>query len=157
MPVVLFAEGGGGRGSDTDNVGNMQRHVLSVAALCRGLVPLVGIASGRCFAGNAVLLGCCDVIIATEDATIGMAGPAMIEGGGLGVYRPEEVGPMSRAGGRTASSISLVQDEAEAVQVARQYLSYFQGRIDDVGLRRPAQAAPRRAGEPAARLRHARR
>ena len=59
-----------------------------------GLVPLVGIVSGRCFAGNAALLGCCDVVIATADSNIGMGGPAMIEGGGLGVFRPEEVGPM---------------------------------------------------------------
>ena len=52
-----------------------------------GLVPRVGIVSGRCFAGNAALLGCCDVVIATPEASIGMGGPAMIEGGGLGVVR----------------------------------------------------------------------
>jgi acetyl-CoA carboxylase carboxyltransferase component len=94
-----------------------------------GLVPLIGIASGRCFAGNAVLLGCCDVIIATEGSTIGMAGPAMIEGGGLGVYRPEEVGPMSVQVPNGVVDI-LVRDEAEAVKTARQYLAYFQGRTD---------------------------
>ncbi len=127
IPVVLFAEGGGGRGSDTDNVSNMSDTFYRLPALS-GLVPLVGIASGRCFAGNAVLLGCCDVIIATANATIGMAGPAMIEGGGLGVYRPEEVGPMHVQVANGVVDIA-VQDEAEAVQVARQYLSYFQGRI----------------------------
>jgi acetyl/propionyl-CoA carboxylase alpha subunit len=128
IPVVLFAEGGGGRGSDTDNVSNMSDTFYRLPALS-GLVPLVGIASGRCFAGNAVLLGCCDVIIATANATIGMAGPAMIEGGGLGVYRPEEVGPMSVQAANGVVDIA-VQDEAEAVRVARQYLSYFQGRLD---------------------------
>ena len=128
IPVVLFAEGGGGRGSDTDNVSNMSDTFYRLPALS-GLVPLIGIASGRCFAGNAVLLGCCDVIIATANATIGMAGPAMIEGGGLGVYRPEEVGPMSVQVANGVVDIA-VQDEAEAVKVARQYLSYFQGRIE---------------------------
>jgi acetyl/propionyl-CoA carboxylase alpha subunit len=129
IPVVLFAEGGGGRGSDTDNLVSFSDTFYRLPRLS-GLVPLVGIASGRCFAGNAVLLGCCDVIIATEGTTIGMAGPAMIEGGGLGVYRPEEVGPMSVQVPNGVVDI-LVHDEAEAVQVARQYLSYFQGRTDD--------------------------
>jgi acetyl-CoA carboxylase carboxyltransferase component len=132
LPVVLFAEGGGGRPGDVD--------VLSVAALdvpafgllarLSGTVPLVGIASGRCFAGNAALLGCCDVVIATEDATIGMGGPAMIEGGGLGSYAPEEVGPIDV---QTANGVVDVRvaDEAEATDVARRYLSYFQGPVAD--------------------------
>ncbi|MGE4047662.1 MAG: carboxyl transferase domain-containing protein [Acetobacteraceae bacterium] len=129
LPVVLFAEGGGGRGSDTDNLTNFSDTFYRMPRLS-GLVPLVGIAAGRCFAGNAVLLGCCDVIIATEDSTIGMAGPAMIEGGGLGVYRPEEVGPMSVQVPNGVVDI-LVKDEAEAVRVAKQYMSYFQGRVSD--------------------------
>ena len=87
-------------------------------------MPLVGVASGRCFAGNAAILGCCDVVIATADANIGMGGPAMIEGGGLGVYRPEEVGPIED---QIASGVVdiAVADEAEAVDVAKKYLSYF--------------------------------
>src|SRR5690606_20468209 len=95
-----------------------------------GLVPTIGIVSGRCFAGNAALLGCCDVIIATGNATIGMAGPAMIEGGGLGSFKPEEVGPTAVQGPNGVIDI-LVADEAEAVRVARQYLSYFQGPCQD--------------------------
>ena len=94
-----------------------------------GLVPLVGITTGRCFAGNAALLGCCDVIIATEGSNIGMGGPAMIEGGGLGVYRPEEVGPMADQVPNGVVDIA-VADEAEAVAAAKRYLSYFQGPID---------------------------
>ncbi|HEY0420273.1 MAG TPA: carboxyl transferase domain-containing protein, partial [Acetobacteraceae bacterium] len=130
LPVVLFAEGGGGRGSDSDASGGSETDTFYRFAALSGIAPLVGIASGRCFAGNAVLLGCCDVIIATVDTTIGMAGPAMIEGGGLGVYRPEEVGPMSVQVPNGVVDI-LVQDEAEAVRVAKQYLSYFQGRTAD--------------------------
>ena len=89
-------------------------------------MPLVGITSGRCFAGNAVLLGCCDVIIATAGSNIGIGGPAMIEGGGLGVVRPEEIGPMDVQTQNGVVDVA-VADEAEAVQVAKQYLSYFQG------------------------------
>jgi acetyl/propionyl-CoA carboxylase alpha subunit/acetyl-CoA carboxylase carboxyltransferase component len=129
LPVVLFAEGGGGRGSDPDRGGSaMETDTFHKFARLSGLVPLVGIASGRCFAGNAVLLGCCDVIIATRNTTMGMAGPAMIEGGGLGVFKPEEVGPVSV---QTANGVIdvLVNDEAEAVAVAKQYLGYFQGRV----------------------------
>ena len=128
LPVAIFCEGGGGRGSDTDNMVSFSDTFYRLPRLS-GLVPLIGIASGRCFAGNAVLLGCCDVIIATEGTTIGMAGPAMIEGGGLGVYRPEEVGPMSVQVPNGVVDI-LVKDEAEAVRVARQYMSYFQGRTE---------------------------
>jgi acetyl-CoA carboxylase carboxyltransferase component/biotin carboxyl carrier protein len=130
IPVILFAEGGGGRGSDTDSTGGSETDTFYRFAALSGGAPLVGIASGRCFAGNAVLLGCCDVIIATANATIGMAGPAMIEGGGLGVYRPEEVGPLPVQIANGVVDIA-VADEAEAVKVAKQYLSYFQGPTKD--------------------------
>ncbi|WP_260845131.1 carboxyl transferase domain-containing protein [Streptomyces sp. SLBN-31] len=128
LPVVLFAEGGGGRPGDTDTTAVAGLDVTTFGRMGRlsGTVPLVGVVSGRCFAGNAALLGCCDVVIATPDATIGMGGPAMIEGGGLGVYRPEEVGPLSVQVPNGVVDVA-VADEAEAVRVARRYLSYFQG------------------------------
>jgi len=132
LPMVFFTEGGGGRPGDTDWVtpAGLQVMAFNLFAKLSGLVPLVGIASGRCFAGNAALLGCCDVVIATENSTIGMGGPAMIEGGGLGVFRPEEVGPMSVQVPNGVVDIP-VADEAEAVQAAKQYLGYFQGPIAD--------------------------
>jgi acetyl/propionyl-CoA carboxylase alpha subunit/acetyl-CoA carboxylase carboxyltransferase component len=126
VPVVLFAEGGGGRSGDTDRSIGGRVLAFHLFARLSGLVPLVGITSGRCFAGNACLLGCCDVVIATADSTIGMGGPAMIEGGGLGVFRPEEVGPMSVQVPDGVVDIP-VADEAAAVAAAKQYLSYFQG------------------------------
>jgi acetyl-CoA carboxylase carboxyltransferase component len=128
LPVVLFAEGGGGRPGDTDtaSVTGLDCLAFALFGALSGLVPLVGVVSGRCFAGNAALLGCCDVIIATANASIGMGGPAMIEGGGLGVYEPDDVGPMSVQVANGVVDIA-VADEAEAVAAARQYLSYFQG------------------------------
>jgi acetyl-CoA carboxylase carboxyltransferase component len=127
-PVVLFAEGGGGRPGDTDAPGVAGLDVMSFASFAQlsGLVPSVGIASGYCFAGNAALLGCCDVVIATDNSNIGMAGPAMIEGGGLGVVKPTDIGPIAT---QTANGVVdiRVADEAEAVAVAKKYLSYFQG------------------------------
>jgi acetyl-CoA carboxylase carboxyltransferase component len=131
-PLVLFAEGGGGRPGDTDkapmHASGLNITTFHTFAQLSGLIPLVGIVHGRCFAGNAALLGCCDVIIADESATIGMGGPAMIEGGGLGVFKPEEVGPVSVQAPNGVIDI-LVRDEAEAVAVAKKYLSYFQGPI----------------------------
>ena len=134
LPMVFFTEGGGGRPGDTDIVFAADLHIPAFHLLGRlsGLVPLVGIASGRCFAGNAVVLGCCDVVIATRNANIGMGGPAMIEGGGLGVFRPEEVGPMEVQVPNGVVDIP-VEDEAEAVAAAKRYLSYFQGAVDDWG------------------------
>ena len=142
LPFVLFAEGGGGRPGDTDSPGVAGLDCMAFAYFARlsGLVPLVGISSGYCFAGNAALLGCCDVIIATENSNIGMAGPAMIEGGGLGTVKPTDIGPI---GVQVANGVVDVRvpDEAAAVAVARQYLSYFQGpmsaweRHDDAVLR----------------------
>jgi acetyl-CoA carboxylase carboxyltransferase component len=95
-----------------------------------GQVPLVGIVSGYCFAGNAALVGCCDVIIATENSNIGMGGPAMIEGGGLGVFRPQEIGPIDIQSGNGVVDVR-VRDEVEAVRTARKYMSYFQGLLPD--------------------------
>ena len=107
-------------------------HVGTFTAFARlsGQVPVLGIAAGRCFAGNAALLGCCDVIIATRQSNIGMGGPAMVEGGGLGVFRAEDIGPASVQHGNGVIDV-LVDDEAGAVQVARQYLGYFQGCSQD--------------------------
>ncbi len=126
LPVVFFTEGGGGRPGDTDGSGVSGLDCLAFNLFARlsGHVPLVGITSGYCFAGNAALLGCCDVIIATEGSNIGMGGPAMIEGGGLGAYEPKAIGPTDV---QTANGVIdvLVPDEAEAVRVAKQYLSYF--------------------------------
>jgi acetyl/propionyl-CoA carboxylase alpha subunit/acetyl-CoA carboxylase carboxyltransferase component len=128
LPVVMFAEGGGGRPGDTDTTAVAQLEVptFRLAAQLSGQVPLVAVVSGYCFAGNAALASACDVIIATTDASLGMGGPAMIEGGGLGVVPPGEVGPMSVQVPNGVVDV-LVEDETEAVAVARRYLSYFGG------------------------------
>ena len=132
LPVVIFTEGGGGRPHDSDNIGgvNLANPTFWHFARLSGLVPLVGIASGRCFAGNAALLGCCDVVIATKDATIGMGGPVMIEGAGLGAVKPEDVGPATMHSRQGVVDI-LAQDDAQAVRYAKKYLSYFQGPLAD--------------------------
>ena len=132
LPVVLFAEGGGGRPGDTDMPIVAGLHVGTFAAYARlsGQVPVIGIAAGRCFAGNAALLGCSDVIIATRGSNIGMGGPAMAEGGGLGVFKPEEIGPAAVQAANGVIDL-LVDDEAQAVAAARRYLSFFQGRLPD--------------------------
>jgi acetyl-CoA carboxylase carboxyltransferase component len=128
LPVVLFAEGGGGRPGDVDMPIVAGLHVATFARYARlnGQVPVIGIVAGRCFAGNAALLGCSDVIIATKGSNIGMGGPAMVEGGGLGVFKPEQIGPSSVQHGNGVIDI-LVDDEAQAVAAARHYLSFFQG------------------------------
>jgi acetyl-CoA carboxylase carboxyltransferase component len=130
LPVVFFTEGGGGRPGDTDGVGVSGLDCLAFLwfAELSGAVPIVGINAGYCFAGNAAILGCCDVVIATEDSNIGMGGPAMIEGGGLGVFAPTDVGPIAVQRANGVIDV-VVADEAEAVRVAKQYLSYFQGTI----------------------------
>jgi acetyl/propionyl-CoA carboxylase alpha subunit/acetyl-CoA carboxylase carboxyltransferase component len=130
LPVVFFTEGGGGRPGDTDAAGvaGLDCWAFNYWGRLSGLVPLVGINSGRCFAGNAALLGCCDVVIATGNSSIGMGGPAMIEGGGLGVFHPDEVGPMHVQVSNGVVDVP-VGDERDAVQVAKQYLGYFQGPV----------------------------
>ena len=148
IPMVLFAEGGGGRAGTggkpegrkrTTTVGQGRDEAVyrpldtpTFASMGRlsGLVPMVGITSRYCFAGNASLLGCCDVIIATEGSNIGMGGPALVEGGGLGVFRPEEIGPLDVQSRNGVVDI-VVKDETEAVRATKQYLSYFQGRMSN--------------------------
>ena len=132
LPVVLFAEGGGGRPGDTDMPIVAGLHLRTFASFARlsGQVPLVGIAAGRCFAGNAALLGCCDAIIATRGSNIGMGGPAMIEGGGLGVFRADEVGPSAVQSANGVIDV-LVENEAAAVVAAKHYLSFFQGALPE--------------------------
>ncbi len=132
LPVVLFAEGGGGRPGDVDMPIVAGLHVATFASFARlnGQVPVLGIVAGRCFAGNAALLGCCDVIIATQGSNIGMGGPAMVEGGGLGAFKPEQIGPSAVQHSNGVIDM-LVADEVAAVAAARHYLSFFQGRVKD--------------------------
>jgi acetyl/propionyl-CoA carboxylase alpha subunit/acetyl-CoA carboxylase carboxyltransferase component len=129
LPLVMFAEGGGGRPGDTDttSVAGLDVPTFRLTARLSGRVPLVAIVSGYCFAGNAALAGACDVIIATPEASLGMGGPAMIEGGGLGVVAPGAVGPMSVQVPNGVVDL-LVPDEPAAVAAARRYLSYFRPR-----------------------------
>ncbi len=130
LPVVLFAEGGGGRPGDVDSpkVAGLQVATFASFAKLNGQVPVVGIVAGRCFAGNAALLGCADVIIATQGSNIGMGGPAMVEGGGLGVFKPEQIGPSAVQHANGVIDI-LVADEPQAVAAAKHYLSFFQGDV----------------------------
>ena len=134
LPVVLFAEGGGGRPGDTDANSVAGLHLGTFASYARlsGRVPIIGVAAGRCFAGNAALLGCSDVIIATRGSNIGMGGPAMVEGGGLGIFTPEQIGPSDVQYANGVIDL-LVEDEAEAVAATKRYLSFFQGRLDQWG------------------------
>ena len=132
LPVVFFTEGGGGRPGDTDMMGVSGLDCLAFMyfAELSGLVPIIGINAGYCFAGNAAILGCCDVVIATTDSNIGMGGPAMIEGGGLGVFDPHDIGPIDVQSSNGVVDI-VVPDEAAAVAAAKQYLGYFQGATPD--------------------------
>ena len=132
LPVVLFPEGGGGRPGDVDSpaISGLDVTTFHAFASLSGQVPLIAVVSGRCFAGNAALLGICDVVIATPDANIGMGGPAMIEGGGLGTFAPEDVGPVE-VHRRNGVVHVVAPDEAEAVALARQYLAYFQGPLHE--------------------------
>ena len=126
LPVVFFAEGGGGRPGDTDIPAVSWLHARAFAFWARlaGQVPRIAIVKGRCFAGNAVIAGCSDLIVATADASLGMGGPAMIAGGGLGEVAPEDVGPMSMQEPNGTVDL-VVADEAEAVAAAKQLLTYF--------------------------------
>ena len=130
IPLILFGEGGGGRpGDDGKGPGvAFDTDTFTQFSKLSGLVPLISIINGRTFAGNTALVACCDVIIATERTTVAMGGPAMIEGGGLGIYTPEEVGPMSFQVPNGVVDL-LAKDEEEAVEVAKKYLSYFQGSV----------------------------
>lgn len=142
LPIVFFAEGGGGRPGDTDGLGvsGLDCWAFHDFARLSGLVPLVGVTGGYCFAGNAAILGCCDVVIACVGSNIGMGGPAMIEGGGLGVFQPSEIGPLEVQ--RHNGVVDLVaDDDRHAVELAKRYLSFFQGDLaewevlDQVALR----------------------
>ena len=132
LPVILYSEGGGGRPGDTDGAGGIGMEVETFTQWSKlsGLVPLVGVNSRYCFAGNTALLACCDVIIATKNSIIGMGGPAMIEAGGLGIFAPDEVAPTESQVENGVIDI-LVEDEIEATAVAKKYISYFQGETQD--------------------------
>lgn len=131
LPVVFFAEGGGGRPGDTDVPVVSALHVRAFAlwAKLSGLVPRIAVVHGSCFAGNAVIAGCSDLIVATEDASIGMGGPAMIAGGGLGDFAPEDVGPISMQAPNGVVDV-VVADEAEAVAESKRLLGIFGGPVE---------------------------
>lgn len=126
LPVIMYTEGGGGRPGDTDYELSLNLNSFAAWAGLVGRVPTIAVNNGYCFAGNAALFGCADVAIATKTSWIGMAGPAMIEGGGMGVVKPTDIGPMEVQSQNGVVDI-VADNEAEATRLARQVLSYFQG------------------------------
>ncbi len=154
---VLFAEGGGGRPGDTDvpTGSSLTARAFALWGRLSGLAPRIAIVHGRCFAGNAALAGTADILIATEGANIGMGGPAMIEGGGLGTHAPEEIGPIDVQDANGVVDLR-VADEAAAVAAAKTLLGYFQGRTDGVVGARPGGAPGPGPREPPAQLLDAR-
>jgi acetyl-CoA carboxylase carboxyltransferase component len=128
LPTVFYAEGGGGRPGDMDRpvVSALDTRAFALWAKLSGVVPRIAVVAGRCFAGNAVIAGCSDLIVATENVSLGMGGPAMIEGGGLGVVAPDEVGPLEMQARNGVVDVE-VADEAEATAVTKRLLGYFQG------------------------------
>lgn len=128
LPTVLFAEGGGGRPGDTDYavVSALDTRAFALWAKLSGVVPRIAVVSGRCFAGNAVLAGCSDLIVATESTALGMGGPAMIEGGGLGAFEPDAIGPIGVQSPNGVVDVRVADEEA-AVAQAKRLVSYFQG------------------------------
>jgi acetyl-CoA carboxylase carboxyltransferase component len=128
LPTVFFAEGGGGRPGDTDFpvVSALDTRAFALWAKLSGLVPRIAVVAGRCFAGNAVIAGCSDLIVATENSSLGMGGPAMIEGGGFGKVDPDEVGPIETQAANGVVDV-VAADEAEATAVTKKLLAYFQG------------------------------
>ena len=140
LPVVFFAEGGGGRPGDTDypSVSWLDARAFALWAGLSGAVPRIAVVSGRCFAGNAVIAGCADLIVATESTSLGMGGPVMIEGGGLGKVEADDVGPLA-IHVRNGNVDLAVADEREATAAAKRLLSFFQGEV-----------APGEAGDQAA-------
>lgn len=129
IPLVLFGGGGGGRPGDTDVRIGLDIPTFYSFAKLKGHVPIIAVVAGNCFAGNAALVGIADIIIATKDASIGMGGPAMIEGGGLGHVAAADIGPVSRQAANGLVDL-VVADEQEAIALAQQCLALFQGKID---------------------------
>jgi methylmalonyl-CoA carboxyltransferase 12S subunit len=130
LPTVFFAEGGGGRPGDTDYpvVSALDTRAFALWARLSGLVPRIAVVAGRCFAGNAVIAGCSDLIVATENISLGMGGPAMIEGGGLGVVDADAIGPIEMQAGNGVVDV-VAADEAEATVLTKKLLAYFQGAV----------------------------
>jgi acetyl-CoA carboxylase carboxyltransferase component len=152
LPVVFFAEGGGGRPGDTDHpvVSALQVRAFALWAKLSGQVPRISIVAGNCFAGNAVIAGCSDLIVATKNSSLGMAGPAMIAGGGLGDVRAEDVGPVQVQAPNGVVDL-VVEDEEEAVATTKRLVGYFRGATkewsatDQAALRDAVPESSRRA------------
>jgi acetyl-CoA carboxylase carboxyltransferase component len=152
LPTVFFAEGGGGRPGDTDyaTVSALDTRAFALWARLSGIAPRVAVVAGNCFAGNAVIAGCSDLIVATENVSLGMGGPAMIEGGGLGRVEPEEIGPLAMQAANGVVDVAAA-DEAEATRLTKRLIAYFQGATppggaaDQRGLRELVPERERRA------------
>ncbi len=127
LPLVMYTEGGGGRPGDTDvttQIAGLNITSFSNWAKLSAQVPRIAVNNGYCFAGNAALFGSADITVATRSSWIGMAGPAMIEGGGLGVHSPRDIGPIDVQAQNGVVDI-VAEDEADATRIAKQLLGYF--------------------------------
>ncbi|EEB83560.1 acetyl-CoA carboxylase family protein [Roseobacter sp. GAI101] len=132
LASVFFTEGGGGRPNDDDFAETVQSGLkvttFAEYARLRGWGPRITVSSGFCFAGNAALFGAGDIRIATRNSWIGLAGPAMIEAGGIGAFHPKEIGPAPMHAENGLLDI-LAEDDDAAIRATREVLSFFQGAL----------------------------
>lgn len=132
LPTIFYTEGGGGRPNDDDFADTMHSALdiktFSEFARLKGWGPKITVNSGYCFAGNAAIFGAGDIRIATRNSWIGLAGPAMIEAGGLGRFAAKDIGPAPMHAQSGLLDI-LADDDDHAAALARQVLSYFQGPV----------------------------
>lgn len=123
VPLIFMLEGSGHRLTNK-HAGRSPNDLQGLAELS-GLVPMVSLIMGPS-AGHSALAGpLSDFTIMTEAASMFAAGPPIVKGAIGEVVTKEALGGPQVHVAASGVAHNLVKDDAEAIALARRYLSYF--------------------------------
>jgi acetyl-CoA carboxylase carboxyltransferase component len=125
VPLVMCLEGAGHRVTETSS-GRRPGDLMGLAELS-GIVPMVSLVLGASAGHGALTAPLCDFVAMTETASIFAAGPPLVRSATGEDVTKEALGGPSVAIDSGGVVHNLVADDAEAIDLARRYLSHFPG------------------------------
>jgi len=137
VPLVFMLDGAGHRLTDTGGGGRAPNDLLLLADLS-GQVPMVCLVLGASAGHGALTAPLSDFTVITQSAAMFTGGPPLVKAALGEQVTKEELGGAKVCAEIAGTAHNVAEDDAEAIALARRYLSFFP--------QHRGEAAPRRDG-----------